>query len=47
MNYWRTSASPNEICRFASRHTGVGITRDDVLRQSLPIPVDDYIAGLP
>lgn len=36
---------PEEICRFASRHTGVGITRDDVLRQSLPIPVDDYIPG--
>jgi uncharacterized protein len=34
---------PEPICRFASRHTGVGITRDDVLRQSLPIPVDDYI----
>ena len=34
---------PEEICRFASRHTGVGITRDDVLRQSLPIPVDDYV----
>jgi len=38
---------PEEICRFASRHTGVGITRDDVLRQSLPIPVDDYIPGSP
>jgi uncharacterized protein len=34
---------PEEICRFASRHTGVGITRADVLRQSLPIPVDDYL----
>ena len=38
---------PEEICRFASRHTGVGITRDDVLRQSLPIPVDDYVPGTP
>ncbi|HET6987371.1 MAG TPA: HDIG domain-containing protein, partial [Kribbella sp.] len=26
---------PEQLCRFASRHTGVGITRDDVLRQSL------------
>jgi uncharacterized protein len=34
---------PVELCRFASCHTGVGITRDDVLRQSLPIPVDDYL----
>jgi uncharacterized protein len=38
---------PEEICRFASRHTGVGITRDDVLRQSLPIPVDDYLPETP
>ena len=29
---------PEELCRFASRHTGVGITRDDVLRQELPLP---------
>jgi uncharacterized protein len=38
---------PEEISRFCSRHTGVGITRDDVLRQSLPIPVDDYVPGSP
>jgi uncharacterized protein len=38
---------PDEINRFCSRHTGVGITRADVLRQSLPIPVDDYVPGSP
>ncbi len=38
---------PVEICRFASCHTGVGITRDDVVRQSLPIPVDDYLPRTP
>ena len=38
---------PEEICRFASRHTGVGITRDDVLLQGLPIPVDDYVPRTP
>jgi uncharacterized protein len=38
---------PEEVCRFASRHTGVGITRDDVLRQGLPIPVDDYVPRTP
>jgi uncharacterized protein len=32
------------ICRFASCHTGVGITRQDVIRQRLPIPVADYLA---
>lgn len=38
---------PVEICRFASCHTGVGITREDVVRQSLPIPVDDYVPRTP
>jgi len=33
-----------EICRFASCHTGVGISRDDVIRQGLPLPVADYTA---
>ncbi|WP_405062423.1 HDIG domain-containing protein [Kribbella sp. NBC_01505] len=33
------------ICRFASHHTGVGITKDDVLEQGLPIPVADYLPG--
>jgi uncharacterized protein len=32
------------ICRFASCHTGVGISRDDVISQGLPIPVADYLA---
>lgn len=32
------------ICRFASCHTGVGITRADVLRQGLPLPPGDYVA---
>jgi uncharacterized protein len=35
---------PEEICRFASRHTGTGLTRDDVLRQGLPLPPADYVA---
>jgi len=34
---------PEAISRFCSRHTGVGITRDDVLRQALPIPAADYV----
>jgi len=35
---------PESICRFASRHTGVGISRADVIRQGLPLPVADYLA---
>ena len=35
---------PETICRFASHHTGVGISRADVLAQRLPIPPADYLA---
>ncbi|HUN33784.1 MAG TPA: HD domain-containing protein [Trebonia sp.] len=35
---------PERICRFASHHTGVGITRQDVLTQGLPLPEADYMA---
>jgi uncharacterized protein len=38
---------PEALCRFASRHTGVGITRDEVLRQKLPLPPADYVAQTP
>jgi uncharacterized protein len=31
------------LCRFCSHHVGVGLTRDDVRRQDLPIPVADYL----
>jgi uncharacterized protein len=35
---------PERLSRFCSHHTGVGLTRDDVLRQCLPLPVSDYTA---
>jgi uncharacterized protein len=35
---------PEVICRFASHHTGVGLTRDDVIAQRLPLPPADYLA---
>ncbi|GAA4637751.1 HD domain-containing protein [Actinoallomurus vinaceus] len=35
---------PDVLCRFCSCHTGVGITRDDVRSQELPLPVADYVA---
>jgi uncharacterized protein len=38
---------PEPLCRFCSCHTGVGITRDDVLRQALPLPPADYVASSP
>ncbi|MER7276232.1 HD domain-containing protein [Dactylosporangium sp. NPDC000244] len=35
---------PETLSRFCSHHTGVGLTREDVDRQGLPLPVDDYVA---
>ncbi|MFI6226339.1 HD domain-containing protein [Micromonospora echinospora] len=35
---------PETLCRFCSCHTGMGLSRDDVVRQRIPIPVDDYLA---
>lgn len=40
----REEGFPEVICRFASHHTGVGLTRDDVLRERLPLPPQDYVA---
>jgi uncharacterized protein len=35
---------PPALARFCAHHTGAGLTRDDVLRQHLPLPVTDYLA---
>jgi uncharacterized protein len=43
----REEGFPEVICRFASHHTGVGVSRDDVLRQELPLPPCDYLAETP
>ncbi|MEU0933825.1 HDIG domain-containing metalloprotein [Embleya sp. NPDC005971] len=40
----RKEGLPESLHRFCSCHTGVGLTRDDVLSRQLPIPVDDYLA---
>lgn len=38
---------PDYLCRFCSCHTGVGVTRADILDQSLPLPPGDYVAETP
>lgn len=35
---------PEAIVRFAAHHTGVGLTKQDVVDQRLPLPVSDYLA---
>jgi uncharacterized protein len=44
-NILRNESLPEAICRFASHHTGVGLTKQDVREQRLPIPVADYTAA--
>jgi uncharacterized protein len=38
---------PDAVSRFCAHHTGTGLTRDDVLRQGLPLPPADYLAETP
>jgi uncharacterized protein len=38
---------PDVLCRFCSHHTGVGVSREDVVQQKLPIPPGDYLAETP
>jgi len=40
----RNEGLPDAISRLASHHTGVGLTKQDVIDQGLPIPVADYLA---
>lgn len=35
---------PEEICRIAERHTGVGLTKQTITEQKLPLPQKDLIA---
>jgi uncharacterized protein len=35
------------IWRFASHHTGVGLTKEDVIQGKLPLPVADYEPNTP
>jgi uncharacterized protein len=35
---------PETLSRFCSHHTGVGLTREDIVEQQLPIPTGDYLA---
>jgi len=35
---------PEVIWRFGSHHTGVGLTKHDIMRQKLPLPLRDYEA---
>lgn len=36
-----------ELCRFASHHTGAGITKEQIIESNLPLPHNDYLAETP
>lgn len=40
----KSEGFPEVIWRLASHHTGVGLTKEDVVNQGLPIPIADYTA---
>ena len=39
----RSEVMPEEYARVAERHTGAGITAEDIERQHLPLPQGDYM----
>ena len=40
----RREGFPRKVCRMASHHTGVGIPKEEVKQQNIPLPLDDYLA---
>jgi uncharacterized protein len=38
----RDEGCPEWVARIAERHTGAGLTADDIVAMNLPIPVGDY-----
>jgi uncharacterized protein len=35
---------PESICHIASHHTGVGLSKHDIISQNIPLPIRDYYA---
>lgn len=40
----REEGFDDQICKFASHHTGVGLGKDEIIREDLPLPHDDFYA---
>ncbi len=40
----RGEGLPESICRFASHHTGVGISKEQITERQLPLPHQDFFA---
>jgi uncharacterized protein len=40
----KTEGFPEVICRFGSHHTGVGLTKQAITSNNLPLPHEDFLA---
>lgn len=40
----RAEGLPEAVCRMAERHTGVGLTKESIVAQHLPLPARDLVA---
>jgi uncharacterized protein len=43
-NILKDEGFPEAVWRFGSHHTGVGLTKHDIISQNLPLPMQDYVA---
>lgn len=43
----KSEGLPEVICRFASHHTGVGLTKDEIIANDIPLPHEDLLAETP
>ncbi|PID32138.1 phosphohydrolase [Candidatus Saccharibacteria bacterium] len=43
----RNEGFAEQYCRFASHHTGAGITKEQIRQNNLPLPLSDYLAETP
>lgn len=35
---------PEDLCRIASHHTGMGLRKSEIIEKNLPLPHDDFLA---
>lgn len=40
----RSEGYPGVLCRIASHHTGTGLTKEEIVKQMLPLPIANYTA---
>ena len=43
LSFGEGGTTPDAFARVCARHTGAGISREQIIRQQLPLPLDDYL----